>query len=108
MGVVITAQDTLLEQINGLIADYLAASAVALPKTVFGPSDAFDQYLEDGPFPTSDPRSASAASLMRLAKGLMDEGGSERLREVLEAYRAKYGQERASVLNVRWHYLAEQ
>ncbi len=85
----ITAQDRLLEQIDGLIADYLAESAVAVPETVFGPSDAFGQYLKDGPFPTSDPRSASAASLMRMAKGLMHDGGSERLREVLQAYRAK-------------------
>ncbi|UVI38807.1 hypothetical protein [Qipengyuania spongiae] len=98
----------LVDEIESLVSDYLAADKCAPHETIHSNDVDVEEILRHGAYPASDPRSEPAAALMRLADRLKADGGNARLNDVLDAYRAEYGSERAATLNARWQYLAEQ
>jgi hypothetical protein len=99
---------SLLQEIDKLVSQYLyTATAVELKVMMSGQVDV-EELLEHGGFPPSDPRSRPGSALLAIASKLKDEGGTAQLAHVLQEYGQKYGASRAAMLNVRWHYLAEQ
>jgi len=98
----------LLEEIDRLIVEYVAGTESVEPQIIRIEDIKVEEFLEQGAYPPSDPRSAPAAELMNIALQLRAEGGNTRLTEVRDVYRTAHGPERAATLNARWQYLAEQ
>ncbi len=99
---------SLLEEIDQLLSEYLDAAIAVEPKIIMGEQVDLEEMLEHGVFPPSDPRSRSGKGLLVIARKLMAEGGTAQLAHVLGEYGQKYGAKRAAKLNARWQYLAEQ
>ena len=92
----------LLEAIDLLIEQCRPAGPVEA-SVVMGPKvDDVEEVLEFGDYPPDDPTSVPRRALLAIGQTLGAVGGPRLLKQVYDAYEAKYGHHKAARLSQRW------
>lgn len=99
--------NNLVAHIDQLLSEYIEKrSEAATGRVVRGSDIDIEDIIKHGAFSPDDPTTPSARSLLSIGETLGRVGGEALMRQVYDAYEAKYGAKKANSLSARWDHAA--
>lgn len=97
----------LVDHIDSLLSEYIAKRGKAATGNLLRVSNIdIETIIEHGVFPPDDPATPTRMALLSIGKTLGWVGGEALMRQVHNAYEAKYGAKKANGLSARWNTAA--